>query len=181
MGQLFSIFVVFLLLMLNLAAGFVPGTAWRSALSTSTTAMWTSTEEPVVETNKATDGGKEGKITTTKGQDKVDRAIGEAAAGMQPREDTEWEGHQAGFEWEMEKARRIVAKAGSGFASFNMGLWEPRVVPVDEKPPGVLDSFKILFGNAMQMLKLADSVVSVCVCVYVCMYILRLMSPLIPI
>ena len=167
MGRLLSICVVILLLILNLAAGFVTRTAWRS--SGLSTAVWTSTEEPVVETNKATGSGKKGKITTSKGQDKVERVIAEAAA-VQPREDMEWKGHRAGFDWEMEKARRIVAKAGPGFAPFSMGLWEPSVVPVDEKPPGVLDSFKILFGNAMQMLKLADSVVCVCVCVCVYAY-----------
>ena len=67
----------------------------------------------------------------------------------------EWQGYQEGFDWEMEKARRFLE--GPSFAPFRMTLWEPPSVEYKARPPGILESTRILLNNALQMIGLAES------------------------
>eukprot|EP01038_Epipyxis_sp_PR26KG_P008228 gene8228-11135_t len=65
-----------------------------------------------------------------------------------------WEGRMDGFDWELEKARRMLT--GPSFAPFRMTLWQPEE---GEKrpPPGFSDHAKILLNNALSMVGWADS------------------------
>ena len=62
-----------------------------------------------------------------------------------------------GFDWTLEQARRMLE--GPGFAPLRMTLWQPirSLEENGQSAPGFLDSFNILFNNALQMLGLAKS------------------------
>lgn len=66
-----------------------------------------------------------------------------------------WAGAMEGLDWELEKARRALTPS---FAPFSMRLWEPGSEMEDVKPPGLLDNWKILLNNALQMMGLAESI-----------------------
>lgn len=84
-------------------------------------------------------------------------------------EDEIWEGYRDGFDWQLEKARRMLE--GPGFSPFSMLLWQPSPKSMEKggkigpssiglvlrKPPGFFDSSKILFNNALQIFGLAES------------------------
>eukprot|EP01035_Chromulina_nebulosa_P018816 gene18816-24586_t len=67
----------------------------------------------------------------------------------------DWEGNQNGFDWELEKARRLLE--GPGFAPIRMTLWQPTRYTKKIPPPGIFDQIKILLNNALQMVGLVES------------------------
>ena len=69
----------------------------------------------------------------------------------------EWDGNMEGFDWELEKARRMLE--GPYFTPLRMTLWKPILDQgIDKKPPpGLFDSMKILLNNAIQMVGLGES------------------------
>ena len=116
----------------------------------------TSIEDPVIADGQSKQGQK---AKAQADSNKILEAITEAQSESGTRPGDEWEGHKMGFDWEMEKARRMVEEQmGPSFAPFRMTLWEPTVRDTYPDPPGLLDSLKILLGNAMQMMSLAESV-----------------------
>lgn len=70
-------------------------------------------------------------------------------------EQSEWEGKEAGFDWQLEQARRALE--GPGFAPLRMSLWKPPEINYKAKAPGLWDSSKILLNNAFQILGIAES------------------------
>ena len=69
-------------------------------------------------------------------------------------DDDLWDGYQDGFDWQLERARRMLE--GPSFAPLSMRLWQP-IYAEKRKPPGILDDAKILLNNAMQIFGLAES------------------------
>jgi cytochrome P450 len=68
-------------------------------------------------------------------------------------DDEQWQGVN-GIDWQLERARRVLE--GPTFAPFRMTMWAPNVDEETSKP-GFMDSAKILFFNALQILGLAES------------------------
>lgn len=66
----------------------------------------------------------------------------------------EWEGNKDGFDWELEKARRLII--GPAFSPIRMTPWQPTTNT--NKPPGLFDHSKILLNNALQIMGLAKSI-----------------------
>jgi len=78
-------------------------------------------------------------------------------------DDDGWGGHMDGFDWELEKARRLLE--GPAFAPLRMTLWQPdfdslggREGSAPRQPPGFFDQAKILINNAMQIVGVAESI-----------------------
>ena len=68
----------------------------------------------------------------------------------------EWKGSMDGFDWQLERARRLLE--GPAFSPLRMTLWQPNYESTEKKtPPGMFDQAKILFNNALQMTGLAES------------------------
>lgn len=85
--------------------------------------------------------------------------------GSDTFEDDGWNGYMDGFDWELEKARRLLE--GPSFAPLRMTLWQPDVVDGltgdtiktrPGTPPGFFDQAKILLNNAMQMAGISESI-----------------------
>ena len=74
------------------------------------------------------------------------------------RDPTGWEGYMEGFDWQLEQARRVLE--GPSFAPIRSSLWQP-ILDEDSKqkksPPGIFDTSKILFNNALQIVGLSES------------------------
>lgn len=70
------------------------------------------------------------------------------------KDETAWDGYMEGFDWELEKARRLLE--GPAFAPIRMTLWQP-VQQKTKKAPGIFDQTKILLNNALQMIGIAES------------------------
>ena len=71
--------------------------------------------------------------------------------------DDDWKGSMEGFDWQLERARRLLE--GPAFSPLRMTLWQPYYLNSEEKktPPGMFDQMKILLNNALQMTGLAES------------------------
>mmetsp|Transcript_17503 Transcript_17503/g.24068 ORF Transcript_17503/g.24068 Transcript_17503/m.24068 type:complete len:740 (-) Transcript_17503:92-2311(-) len=69
---------------------------------------------------------------------------------------SEWDGYMDGFDWQLERARRLLE--GPAFAPMRMTLWQPSVGVVSkQRPPGFFDQSKILLNNAFQMAGITES------------------------
>jgi hypothetical protein len=68
--------------------------------------------------------------------------------------DDSWEGNMEGFDWQLERARRLLE--GPAFAPIRMTLWQPSLAK-KVAPPSAFDHFKILLNNALQIAGLAES------------------------
>jgi hypothetical protein len=68
----------------------------------------------------------------------------------------EWDGHQRGFDWQLEQARRVLE--GPSFAPLRMTLWNPiyRIENTSSKP-NLLDTIKILIYNFLEQMKITKS------------------------
>ena len=70
--------------------------------------------------------------------------------------DDAWVGNMDGFDWEIEKVRRLLE--GPSFAPLRMTLWQPVLQRADgQKAPGFWDAARILLNNGLQMFGLAES------------------------
>lgn len=70
-------------------------------------------------------------------------------------DDDNWVGNMDGFDWQLERARRLLE--GPAFAPIRMTLWKPVAIDLKKAPPGAWDHFKILLNNALQMVGAAES------------------------
>jgi cytochrome P450 family 97 subfamily B polypeptide 3 len=75
-------------------------------------------------------------------------------SGWVSEERETWAGYQEGFDWQLERARRLLE--GPSFAPIRMTLWRP-MGETTSNPPGLIDNVKILLNNALSMLGLAAS------------------------
>lgn len=69
-------------------------------------------------------------------------------------EEDDWRGFQDGFDWQLERARRLLE--GPSFAPIRMTLWQPNQRQTSS-PPGFLDQSKILLNNVLSMVGIAES------------------------
>lgn len=67
----------------------------------------------------------------------------------------DWEGHQEGFDWQLERARRLLE--GPGFAPIRMTIWQPDFRNETTTAPTIFDHMKILLNNVLSMAGLAES------------------------
>ena len=70
-------------------------------------------------------------------------------------DDDHWEGSMDGFDWQLERARRLLE--GPSFAPIRMTLWKPTPGDLIPSRPSGFDFFKIFLNNALQMAGLAQS------------------------
>ncbi|CAM9866978.1 unnamed protein product [Heterosigma akashiwo] len=61
-----------------------------------------------------------------------------------------WEGRQEGFDWELEKARRVVFGESVAYSPLRMDFWKPLPDDQKEKEVTFFDTFYIIYTNIAQ-------------------------------
>jgi hypothetical protein len=93
--------------------------------------------------------------SSTETEKKIDISVSEYD-GTQFEEDDVWIGNMDGFDWQLERARRVLE--GPAFAPFRMTLWQPDTrSKMKSRKPSIVDSLSILLNNALQALGVAES------------------------
>ena len=75
-----------------------------------------------------------------------------AVLGDLARAEEGWEGHEYGFDWYLEQARRGMSSSSGGFAPFRMTFWRP--VEEEEEELSLWDTLYIILRNLGQMVGL---------------------------